>query len=71
MSDRLTTAVRRLLGTPEPPTSEAGAPARTNTRDQLERLEREMGDVRTRVTALFFAVIAANFGEILARFITP
>ena len=70
MSDHLADAMRRLLRKRSAEQAQPATSARATTRRQLEQLEREMQEVRTRVNALFFAVIAANFGEIIARFVT-
>jgi hypothetical protein len=61
-SDRLADAIRALRGAPARP------PAR-NMRQQLEYLERDVQEVRTRVNALFFAVITAALGDLVARLI--
>lgn len=58
--DRLADAVRALRGGPARP------PAR-DVRQQLDYLERDLQEVRTRVNALFFAVIAAALGDLVAR----
>jgi hypothetical protein len=60
--DRLATAIRLLRG------SSARPPA-TNMRQQLEYLERDLQEMRTRVNALFFAVIAAALGDLVGRLI--
>ena len=61
MSDRLDRAVRGVFG------GRAPLPPAANPAEHLAHLEREMHDVRTRVNGLFFAVIAANLGEVIAR----
>jgi hypothetical protein len=38
-------------------------------RQQLEYLERDVQEVRTRVNALFFAVIAAALGDLVGRLV--
>ncbi len=60
--DRLAAAIRLLRG------SRARPPA-ADMRQQLEYLERDLQEVRTRVNALFFAVITAALGDLVARLI--
>jgi hypothetical protein len=38
-------------------------------RQQLQYLERDVQEVRTRVNALFFAVLAAALGNLLGRLV--
>ena len=63
--DRLADAVRslaargRAAAPPAPPRE--GAPAR------LDALEREVQEMRTRVNALFFAVLTAGDADLVAR----
>jgi hypothetical protein len=58
--DRLAEAIRSLRGaTSRPPTA--------NTREQLQYLERDVQEVRMRVNALFFAVLAAAIGDLVGR----
>ncbi|GMU41896.1 MAG: hypothetical protein AMXMBFR23_27620 [Chloroflexota bacterium] len=62
--DPLAEAVRRVvLGRTHRATSHAGGDIAT----RLAALEREVAEVRTRVNALFFTVIAAALGDLLAR----
>jgi hypothetical protein len=58
--DRLADAVRALRGTRQRP------PPRDVTQ-QLQYLERDVQEVRTRVNALFFAVLAAALGDLIGR----
>jgi hypothetical protein len=60
--DRLAHAIRSLRGTRERP------PA-SDIRQQLEYLERDLHEVRTRVNALFFAVITAVLGNLVTRLV--
>jgi hypothetical protein len=66
--DALRTGLRaliaRLLGiaTPRPP-------ARTQ-RLRIDHLEGDLREVRTRVNALFFTVIAVALGDLVARLVT-
>lgn len=63
--DRLSRAVRALfLGErtrASTPHTDAGA--------RLDAVERELGEVRTRVNALFFAVITASVADLVARMV--
>lgn len=61
-TDRLEAAIRSLRGTRERP------PA-TGMQQRLEYLERDVQEVRTRVNALFFAVITAVLGNLLVRLV--
>jgi uncharacterized protein YceH (UPF0502 family) len=66
--DRLARIVRALLlgerARPDAPgVPHADAPAR------LEAVEREVAEVRTRVNALFFAVITASVADLVARMV--
>lgn len=63
-TDRLSRVIRALLlgervRHPLPPSADATA--------RLDAVERELGEVRTRVNALFFAVITASVAELVAR----
>ena len=68
--DRLAAAVRALVARTRsaarstPPHDDA--PARDSTA-RLDALEREVQEMRTRVNALFFAVITAGVGDLVAR----
>jgi hypothetical protein len=58
--DRLADAIRAVRGAPQrrPP---------RDMREQLQYLERDVQEVRTRVNALFFAVLAAALGDLIGR----
>jgi hypothetical protein len=58
--DRLADAVRTLWGAPPRP------PAR-DIRQQLQYLERDVQEMRTRINALFFTVLAAVLGDLVGR----
>lgn len=60
--DRLATAVRALLAR-----RTAAPPARGDSEARLAALERELQEVRTRVNALFFAVISVALGDLIGR----
>lgn len=60
--DRLAAAIRLLRGS-------STRPPATDMRQQLEYLERDLQEMRTRVNALFFAVIAAALGDLVGRLI--
>jgi hypothetical protein len=67
---RLARAIRglRVAGRPAPPASApASAPTRRDLRGRVERLEGELREVRGRVNAIFFAVIAVALGDLVAR----
>ncbi len=67
---RLARAIRGLRPRPsDAPASAAppGAATRRDLRGRIERLEGELRDVRTRVNAIFFAVIAVGLGDLIAR----
>ena len=59
--DRLAEALRRLAG------RERARPPAHDLAARLDYLERDASEVRTRINALFFAVIAVVLGEILSR----
>ncbi len=67
--DPIGDAVRGLLGVrarsrrPEPATDSRDVPAR------LAALEREVQEVRTRIHALFFAVLTAGLGDLAGRLV--
>ncbi len=58
--DRLADAIHSLRGT-------AARPPATDLREQLQYLERDVREVRTRVNALFFTVLAAALGDLAGR----
>ena len=66
--DRLTEALRALLlrpgdarGRPRPPADDHAA--------RLEHLEGDLREVRTRINALFFTVIAVALGDLVSRLV--
>ena len=61
---RLAAAVRALRGSPRP------RPAADDLAAQLAYLERSIEEMRTRVNALFFAVLTAVLGQFIANFLT-
>ena len=76
-TDRLGVAVARLargarvaLGVPAPrPDAQQGVPRDPSAR--LDAIEREVSEVRTRVNALFFAVISVAIGDLVVRAVQP
>jgi hypothetical protein len=65
--DRLADAVRRLA---LPRAASRGLPPRPPAHDlagRFDRLERELSELRGRITALFLAVIAVALGEVVSR----
>ena len=62
-SRRLAEALRALLarGHARPPLDDPDA--------RLDYLERELGEMRTRINALFFAVLAVALGELVGRLV--
>lgn len=60
-SDRLSEVLRTLLLRPHRRT-----PA-TTQRGRLDHLEEDLREVRTRVNALFFTVIAVGLGDLLGQ----
>ena len=69
--DHLALALRRVLAAR--PRQDGGprdhAPLEVGSR--LDALEREVGEVRTRVNALFFAVISVAIGDLVVRAVHP
>jgi len=63
--DRLATALRRVLGARE----RTGPPRNLDAR--LDAIERDIAEVRTRVNALFFAVISVAIGDLVVRAVHP
>lgn len=70
--DRLARAVRalvlgeRMRGTaPTPPAARPEAPPRLDAR--MDTIEREVQEMRSRVNALFFAVLTAGVADLVAR----
>ena len=61
--DRLAAVLRTLL-----PRWRARPPARTQ-RARLDHLEADLREVRTRINALFFSVIAVVLGELVGRIV--
>ncbi|MQA00308.1 MAG: hypothetical protein GEU80_13440 [Dehalococcoidia bacterium] len=64
--DRLGDAVRRLLAVRRP---QAPRPAADDLPGRLDRLERDVQEVRTRINALFFAVLTAAAGDLVGRLV--
>ncbi len=58
--DRLAEAIRSLWGA-------SARPPAADEREQLRYLERDVQEVRTRVNALFFTVLAAAVGDLAGR----
>ena len=65
--DRLAAAVRRLARPGAAPRGRTAHPPAHDLVGRLDRLERELGELRGRITALFLAVIAAAVGEVVSR----
>ena len=66
--DRLAESLRALLpllrtGRPRPPAPDDAT--------RLDYLEQELREVRTRVNALFFSVLAVALGELAGRLVLP
>lgn len=59
--DRLAEAIRALRG------ASLARPPAADEREQLRYLERDVQEVRTRVNALFFTVLAAAVGDLAGR----
>ena len=61
--NHLSSAVRRLarLRAPRP------RPPAHDLMGRLDHVERELGEVRTRINALFFTVLAVALGEVVSR----
>lgn len=45
-------------------------PAPRDFRERLAYIERDLAEMRTRVNALFFAVLAAAIGQLISRLFT-
>lgn len=60
-SDPLGDAVRRI--------ARGAAPRKDDVNWRVAELERELQEVRTRINALFFAVLAAALGELAGRMV--
>lgn len=58
-ADSFGDVVRRLRRSERPPAA--------NAEEQLKYLERDVQEVRTRVNALFFTVLAAALGDVVGR----
>ena len=65
--DRLAAALRRLARPATASRGPAALPPAHDLAGRLDRLERELGELRGRITALFMAVIAAAVGEVISR----
>ncbi len=65
--DRLAAAVRRLARPSAASRGHRAHPPAHDLAGRLDRLERELGELRSRITALFLAVIAAAAGEVVSR----
>jgi hypothetical protein len=63
--DRLAETLRALL-----PRARQRPSARTQ-RIRLDHLEEDVREVRTRVNALFFTVIAVALGDLVGRLVAP
>ncbi len=61
--ERLADALRSLRGTSQRP------PA-TDLREQLQYLERDVQEVRTRINALFFTVLTVALSDLVGRLVT-
>ena len=69
--DRLAVALRRMLGARPQQVEDPRAHAPLEVGSRLDALEREVGEVRTRVNALFFAVISVAIGDLVVRAVHP
>ena len=64
---RLATAIRALIRDALPRRRER--PPASDTATRLDYLERDVSGVRTRVNALFFAVLSVALGDLVGRLV--
>ena len=65
--DPLAAAVRRLASRRARSVAPAGSAPPRDMDSRLTELERELREVRTRINALFFAVLTAALGDLAGR----
>ena len=65
--DRLAEALRHILER----RAATQPPARSDLPARLDALERDVQETRTRVNALFFAVIAVAIADLIGRVVLP
>jgi hypothetical protein len=65
--DRLARAVRRLAHPPGAARREEPAPPAHDLAGRLDRVERELSELRGRITALFLTVVGVGITELLSR----
>ena len=65
--DRLARAVRRLARPGSVPARDKPAPPAHDLAARLDRVERELSELRGRITALFLTVVGVGITELLSR----
>ena len=65
--DRLARAVRRLARPRSVPTRDEPDPPALDLAGRLDRVEREVSELRGRITALFLTVVGVGITELLSR----
>ena len=65
--DRLAEAVRRLARSRHPSRGSTPPPPAHDLAGRLDRVERELSELRGRITALFLTVVGVGITELLSR----